>query len=404
MTEYEKNHKKILIATWLGWLFDGLDSSLYPLVASQALGELIGANNPDFGWIAAKVLAIFLFGWSLGGFLFGFLGDKIGRAKALSLSILTYAIFTGLSGLSHSWEELAVFRFLAGLGIGGEWALGVALLAESSKPEKRIMSTAFLATGFSLGYLVAVLVNLILSPFGWRWVFLFGIVPAILVFFIRRNIKEPETWSSIKQKLNNPFQIFKKEYSFKLWIAFSLGVTISLGSWGCIIFWLPIWADKILGVGLYQKSILTFTLMLTHVFGSYAAGPLLLRFKRKIVLFVSYLMCFLIACFMYSCFHTYCLIVLLLAALLGFFFGIIPGALAIYFPELFPTKIRTTAQGFCYSTGRTITALGALYSGYLVRHFSGDIGLAASLMSTVFLFGAIFSLFAPETNQDNLPV
>ena len=211
MTEYEKNHKKILIATWLGWLFDGLDSSLYPLVASQAFGELIGANNPAFGWIAAKVLAIFLFGWSLGGFLFGFLGDKIGRAKALSLSILTYAVFTGFSGLSHNWEELAIFRFLAGLGIGGEWALGVALLAESSKPEKRIMSTAFLATGFSLGYLIAVLVNLILSPFGWRWVFLFGIIPAILVFFIRKNIQEPETWSSIKQKLNNPFQIFKKE-------------------------------------------------------------------------------------------------------------------------------------------------------------------------------------------------
>ncbi len=392
-------HRKILLATWLGWLFDGMDSSLYPLVANQALGELIGANNPNFGQIAAQVTAIFLLGWAVGGFIFGYLGDKIGRAKSLSFSILTYALFTGLSGLSHTWQELSVFRFLSGLGIGGEWALGVALLAESIKPEKRIMSTAFLATGFSLGYCFAVVANFLISPFGWRFVFLFGIIPAVLVFFIRKNIQEPDLWISIKQKINNPFEIFKKEYSYNLWTAFFLGVTFSIGSWTCILFWLPIWVERTLGAGLNDKTIVLFISMLTHVFGSYSAGPLLKRYKRKPVLFASYFMSFLTAAFMYSYFHSYGIGVLFFASVLGYFFGIIPASLAIYFPELFSTKIRSTATGFSYSTGRIVSAVGVLYSGFLVQKFDGNIGQAAALMSIIFLIGAIVSLFIKETDK-----
>lgn len=391
--------RKIILATWLGWLFDGMDSSLYPLVANQALGELIGGNNPNFGQIAAQITAMFLLGWALGGFLFGYLGDKIGRVKSLSLSILTYAIFTGLSGLSHTWTELSVFRFLSGLGMGGEWALGVALLAESVKPEKRIMSTAFLATGFSLGYCVAVIANFLISPFGWRLVFLFGIIPAVLVFFIRRNIKEPDLWVSIKEKINNPFEIFKREYSYNLWAAFFLNVTCTIGSWTCILFWMPLWIERTLGGNLNDKTIVIFISMLTHALGSYSAGPLLSIYKRKSILFISYFMTFLTAFAMYFFFHSYSIGVLLTASLLGFFFGIIPASFAIYFPELFPTKIRTTAKGFCYSTGRVVTVFGVLYSGFLVQKFDGNIGHAAAVMSIMFLIGAIISLFIPETNK-----
>ena len=399
MSKEDLNHRKILLATWLGWLFDGMDSSLYPLVANQALGELIGTYNTSFGQIAAQIAAIFLLGWAIGGFLFGYLGDRIGRAKSLSLSILTYAMFTGISGLAHTWQELSIFRFLSGLGIGGEWGLGVALLAESVSPKKRIMSTAFLATGFSLGYCLAVIANFLISPFGWRLVFLFGIIPAILVFFIRRNIKEPELWTSLKQKINNPFEIFKTKYSYNLWTAFFLGVTFSLGSWTCILFWMPIWIERTLGGTLGDKTIVLFVSMLTHAAGSYYAGSLLSRYKRKPVLFVSYFMSFITAAIMYSCFHKYGPGVLFFASVLGFFFGIIPASFAIYFPELFPTKIRSTAKGFCYSTGRVVTACGVLYSGFLVQRFDGSIGFAAAFMSIIFLIGAIVSLFAKETDE-----
>ena len=399
MSDEKSIYRKIILATWLGWLFDGMDSSLYPLVANQALGELIGTNNPSFGQIAAQITAIFLLGWAIGGFLFGYLGDKIGRAKSLSVSILAYALFTGLSGLAHSWQELSIFRFLSGLGVGGEWALGVALLAESVKPEKRIMSTAFLATGFSVGYCVAVIANFLISPFGWRFVFLFGIIPAILIFFIRRNIKEPALWMSIKEKIHDPFEIFKKKYSYNLWIAFSLGTTCSIGSWTCIFFWMPLWIERTLGGSLNDKTIVLFILMLAHALGSYFAGPLLSIYKRKPVLFASYFMSFLTTFIMYSCFHSYGIGVLSFASLLGFFFGIIPASFAIYFPELFPTKIRSTAKGFCYSTSRVVTAFGVLYSGFLVQKFNGNIGTAAALMSIIFLIGSIVSLFARETDK-----
>lgn len=392
-------HNKVLIATWLGWLFDGMDSSLYPLVASQALGELIGPDNPNFGQIAAQVLAIFLVGWSLGGIFFGFLGDRLGRVKALSLSIVTYALFTGLSGAAQSWMQLGVYRFLSGLGIGGEWALGVALLAESTKPEKRIMSTAFLATGFSLGCCIAVLANHIISPFGWRLVFLFGILPAFLVFYILRHVEEPQAWLHVGKKIQNPLEIFQKKYSYNLWIAFLLGVTFSIGSWTCVIFWMPIWLEKTLGTTLEQKSTVVFVSMFIHAIGSYLAGPLLLLYKRKIIIFFSYLLCFLTSFFMYSYFHVYSFNVLVFASLLGFFFGTIPASFAIYFPEIFPTRIRSTAKGFCYSTARIFTALGALYSGYLVQKFGGNIGTAAALMSFTFLAGAIVTLFAKETDK-----
>lgn len=396
-------HTRILLATWLGWMFDGMDSSLYPLVANQALAELIGKDNPDFGQIASQVLAIFLVGWSLGGFIFGYLGDKIGRVKALSLSILAYSLFTGLSGISHTWQELSFYRFLSGLGIGGEWALGVALLAESAKPEKRIMSSAFLSTGFSLGFCIAILANFLISPFGWRLVFLFGILPAFIVFYILKNIEEPEMWASSTKKITTPFEIFRREHLFNLSIAFLLGVTFSIGSWTCVIFWLPIWLERSLGATLGQKTTVLFISMFIHAIGCYVAGLLLFVFRRKILLFFSYLLCFLTSVFMYSYFQAFSFSVLVFASLLGFFFGIIPATFAIYFPELFPTRIRSTAKGFCYSTGRIVSALGALYSGLLVQHFSGNIGPAAAWMSLTFLAGAIVSIFAPKTDNKPLP-
>lgn len=397
-------HLKVIIVTWLGWLFDGMDSSLYPLVANQALSELIGKDNPIFGSVASQVLAIFLVGWGLGGFIFGYLGDKIGRVKALAFSIFTYAIFSGLSGFSGNIYELAFFRFLTGLGIGGEWALGVSLLAEVIPAGSRIKATGFLATGFAFGYLLAIIVNYLVSPFGWRWVFFLGIIPAFLVYYILTNIKESEIWEKLEIKAKSPFEIFEKKYLKNLRIAFLLGLTFSIGSWGCVIFWFPIWLERTLGCSLEEKTCALIIFMLPHIVGCYLAALLLEVYKRRIILFVGYFFSFLSALIMYSCFKTYGLSVIAVSSLLGIFFGMIPSSLAVYFPELFSVKIRSTAEGFCYNTGRVFTAIGALFSGYLVQKFSGNIGASAALMSFIFLLGAIVSLFAPETDKSNLPV
>ena len=160
-----------------------------------------------------------------------------------------------------------------------------------------------------------------------------------------------------------------------------------------------LWVERSLGGGLNEKTIVLFISLFSHAIGSYAAGFLLQNYKRKIILFLGYLFTFISSVVMYSCFHSFGIGVVVAASVLGFFFGIIPSAFAIYFPEIFPTKIRATAEGFCYSTGRFVTAFGVLYSGYLVQKFSGNIGFAASLMSVTFLIGAVVSLFAKETDK-----
>jgi len=405
MQKNNENIKKVLLACWLGWLFDGMDSSLYPLVANQAFNELLGRDDPNFGFLASVIVALFLVGWAVGGFLFGFLGDKIGRAKALSYSILTYAICSGLSGLAFSYEQLGFYRFLTGIGIGGEWALGVALLAETVEPKKRINYSAILATGFPIGYFIAVLINHLISPFGWRTVFFFGVIPAILVFFIRKEVDEPEAWKNLEVKAGSPFEIFKlgKKYSYNLLIAFLLGTSCSIGSWAVLLLWFPIWIENSLHAGLEGKTIATFTLMIFHTIGCYLAGYLLTNFKRRTVLVLSYFITFISAFYMYNFLTKFDSSVLILTSILGTSFGIIPASFAIYFPELFPTKVRSTAKGFCYSTGRVFTAIGVLGSGFLVQKFSGDIGKAAAVMSFVFFIGSIISFFAPETNKEVLP-
>lgn len=392
-----KNLNKILIATYFGWMFDGLDSSIYPLVASQALGDILKNTNLDFHITAAKIGAAFLVGWGLGGYLFGFLGDKIGRAKTLSISVLFYAVFCGLSSLASTWEQLAILRFLTGLGIGGEWALGVALLAESVESKKRIISSAIMATGYPSGYFIAVLANYFISPFGWRWLFLFGVIPAVLVFYIRKNISEPELWTQIEKKVVNPFEIFQKAYLKNLSVAFFLGLTFSFGAWCCVLLWMPLWVEKVLGESIEGKTTVMITFMAAHIIGCYIAGPLLERYSRRRILFFAYFFSFVSASLMYSMFSNLNIVVLLFVFLFGISFGVIPSSFAIYFPELFPTKIRSTAKGFCFNTGRLITAVGVLYSGVLAKTFGGNIGYSAAIMSAVFLVGAIISIFSPKT-------
>jgi MFS family permease len=188
-------------AAWLGWLFDGLDMHLYTLVAAPVVLQLIGAvSNADPGVKekSAYIQAAFLLGWALGGSFFGRLGDILGRSRALSLTILTYALCTGLCAFAQTWWQLMLFRFIAALGIGGEWAVGASLLSETWPRAWRPWIAAMLQTGVNLGILGAAitvgLLSIVLPPHSERYVFLVGVLPALLVFWIRRHVPEPETW------------------------------------------------------------------------------------------------------------------------------------------------------------------------------------------------------------------
>jgi MFS family permease len=186
------------IAAWLGWLFDGLELHLYTLVAAPFVMQLLittDAANPAIKEKSAYIQAAFLAGWALGGAFFGRLGDLLGRSRALSLTVLTYAVCTGLCALSETWWQLMLFRFVAALGIGGEWAVGASLLSETWPKAWRPWLAAILQSGVNIGVLSgAAFVGLLVAkmPGGSeRYVFLIGVLPALLVFWIRRHVPEP---------------------------------------------------------------------------------------------------------------------------------------------------------------------------------------------------------------------
>src|SRR2546430_7891092 len=194
------------IGAWLGWMFDGLDMHLYTLVAAPFVAELLGAGStmdPRVGHYGSIIQGAFLLGWALGGGFFGRIGDRLGRARALSLTVLTYAAFTGLSFCAQTWWHLLIFRFLAALGIGGEWAVGASLLSETWPKSWRAWIAAVLQSGVNIGILLAVLSNWLMSPIvstAPRYLFLVGIIPALLVFWVRRAVPEPEEWHAAKTK------------------------------------------------------------------------------------------------------------------------------------------------------------------------------------------------------------
>src|SRR5215218_2596488 len=188
------------IAAWLGWLFDGLDMHLYVLVATPFVAELLNTSqdSPDVKLKGSWIQAAFLIGWALGGGFFGRIADRLGRSRALMLTILTYALFTGLSYFAQTWWQLFLFRFLAALGIGGEWAVGASLLSETWPKRWRPWMAAVLQTAVNLGVMLACVAVFMLADFPPRTVFLVGILPALLVLWIRRSVPEPEVWRGAK--------------------------------------------------------------------------------------------------------------------------------------------------------------------------------------------------------------
>src|SRR5262245_21375848 len=186
----------VLFVAWLGWVFDSMDATLYSLVQKPAITDLLGAGASDaqIGFYSSVVFSVMLIGWALGGIVFGIIADYIGRTKALTLTILIYSLFTGLSALSHNWWELGTYRFVTGLGLGGEWAAGAALVAEVWPDNLRAKAGALLQSAAALGFFLAAVLNLFVGIYSWRYVFLIGAAPAVLVMVVRMLVKEPEVW------------------------------------------------------------------------------------------------------------------------------------------------------------------------------------------------------------------
>jgi MFS family permease len=205
-----------------------MDSMLYNIVMIPALQTLLGDNATKtiLGHYGGIIMSYTLFGAALGGILFGILADYIGRVKTLLLTILMYSLMTGLSGIAHSWQELAFYRFLTGFGIGGEWAVGAVLLAESWPDNKRTFAGSFMQMGWPVGFFLAALINYLVGEHGWRYVFYVGALPALLTVFLRFKLKEPEKWLNDHKrrielkKTKNYVTEEEKEYAHFIYTSF----------------------------------------------------------------------------------------------------------------------------------------------------------------------------------------
>jgi len=393
------------IAAWLGWLFDGLDMHLYVLVATPFVAELLNVTDqkdPRVGYYSSLIQAAFLIGWALGGGFFGRIADRLGRSRALMLTILTYALFTGLSFIAQTWWQLLIFRFLSALGIGGEWAVGAALLSETWPRRWRPWMAAVLQTGVNLGIMLAALATFLLAGYPNRTVFLVGVVPAFLVLWIRRAVPEPDEWQGAKRLSAHEQPGFLELFRGPVLRTTLLTLTVcalALTAHWAFMFWylqhlrnlpdLVDWTDL-------EKSELVsramWLVMLASIAGNFLAAGLArwLGYPRTIALLCLAYFLSLTATYAVPRGHE--------ELWYGFFAaGLCSGLFALftmYMPPLFPTLLRTTGAGFCYNFGRIVAGVGTVFFGLFSK--VGDYRMALLAAGFLFLPAAVIAWMLPE--------
>jgi MFS family permease len=398
----------VLFAAFLGWLFDGFEIGLFPVVARPALLSMMeNGTDAQVGPWMAKVTACFLLGAAAGGMVFGWLGDRIGRVRALAASILTYSLFTGFGYFAQVPWHLGACRFLAALGMGGEWALGVALVMECWPEKWRPMLAGLIGAAANVGFLLVgvIAIRWSVTLQSWRWMFLVGAVPAVLVFFILLFVPESQRWrKSVAASASKPVrEIINSGLLPRAILGVFLASVALIGTWGSVQ-WIPLWADKLAGAANAGAKAQAQTWQgVGAIVGCLIAPQIGAWLGRRMAYF---LLCFgsvAVCAAFFRLIHEYSTLFLfmsfLTSAITASFYGWFP----LYLPELFPTRVRATGQGLCYNFGRVFAAGGAMVQGELVSHFNGSYARAGSVVTLVYLIGMAIIWFAPETKGKPLP-
>ncbi|HXY40239.1 MAG TPA: MFS transporter [Vicinamibacteria bacterium] len=410
LRELSRDQWRSGIAAWLGWTFDGLDMHLYTLVAAPFVMELLAAASPADPAVRSRsswIQAAFLVGWALGGGFFGRIGDRLGRSRALSLTILTYALFTGLSFFARAWWQLLAFRFLAALGIGGEWAVGSSLLSETWPRRWRPWLAAVLQTGVNVGVLVACAAVYTMAGLPPRTVFLVGILPALVVSWIRRSVPEPPEWRAARERAGGSAPAIGELFHGAVLPTTLKVIAIcapALTAWWAFMFWHPQHLRNLKELAGWERTdrerlvALAFFLVIgASTVGNFAASALarLLGYRRAIAVLC---LCFGAAiCGAFAVPRGHVALVGFWLPLVGFFSGVF-GLFTMYLPPLFPTLLRTTGAGFCYNIGRVAAAAGTVYFGLFAE--VGSFRLALFEAGLLALPAALVALYAPELPLD----
>ncbi len=485
-----------LIAAILGWMFDGFEMGLFPLIGQPALTDLLGPDSPPGDaakWFGA-IIAVFLVGAASGGVLFGWLGDKIGRVRAMSISIFTYAIFTGLCGFATEAWHIAGLRFIASLGMGGEWSLGVALVNEIWPGKSRALTAGLIGAAANVGYLLVAVLSMVMLSFigsaeslllglgvsaemtakllsnsAWRLLMISGSIPALLIFFIRIFVPESSKWEAERDRgatshwanvdlfgvligsvaalaivwawspagvgalaamavtiVGLIIALFGYLYPARRYVARAelagslrqgqgrvivrmmlfgagLAAVALLGTWGSTQ-WAPRWVVQLEPDPAKHATEWTlFWLSMGAIVGTMAAALAAGRFGRRITYAVLCVLSIGAALLLYqtnTSYNSYFLFCTFVAgAMTASFYGFFP----LYLPELFPTAVRATGQGFAFNFGRIVAAIGGLQTANLMKVFDNSFAKAASLMAAIYVVGLFLVWFGPETKGRELP-
>jgi len=407
----------ILIIASAGWIFDVYEGQIFNITAPQLIPSVVGngsdANATKF-W-SDTFFGVFLLGGAAGGLLFGTLADRIGRKPTMVATILMYSVFSGLTYFAQNLWHVGILRFLVAMGTGGEWAVAASLVAEVFPTRARTHASGIFHASSVLGTWIATFAGLWVGE-RWRYAYLVGVVPALLVTVVMAMVKEPERWRNVAEETaeqtdEKPGSLVELLGNARWRNRALLGMLLAAVGLSC--YWAVHVSGQALALnilrrnGVASKSAMEKAKLAYGFIESFGGGlgllsfgPICSRIGRKRAFFWSQAGAFLIVpitCYLPQTYHQ----LLLILPLFGFLTLGMHAGYAIYFPELFPTRLRATGTSFCFNVGRVLTAGMLFFSGWLKTKV--DLPLAMSLLGGLFLLGLIVIHFMPETKGQPLP-
>jgi MFS family permease len=384
LADSSRYEKCTLLAASLGWMLDSMDVMLYALVFGQVQREMQLSAA-----MSGAMMSVTLISAAVGGLAFGWFADRFGRVRALTICILIYSVATGLCGLTHTATQFMVCRVLLGLGMGGEWASGAALVAETWPGRHRGKALAFVQSSWAAGYaLGAVIVALVMPRFGWRAVFFVGIAPALIALWVQRALREPDAWRKQRTTQVPVGQLFRGALGRSLLVCATMNAAALFAWWG-LFTWVPRFlsmpiADGGRGLGIVGTSEWTIVMQGGAFLGYISFGYLADRFSRKYIYIVFLVVAALLVPLFAFVRNPNAL--LLIGPMIGFFGTGYFSGFSVITSELFPTALRGSAMGFAYNIGRVTSAIAP----YMIGSVSEHAGLSYALCIT----SAAFSLAA----------
>ncbi len=401
-----------------GWIFDVYEGQIFNITRNEMLSDILG-TEPDAAGVKQygdMFLGIFLLGGTFGGLAAGSLADRYGRRPIMIVTILMYSVFSGLTYFATELWHVAALRFLVAIGVGGEWAVAASLVAEVFPSRARAYASGIFHASSLLGTWSAALAGMAVGA-QWRYAYLIGILPALLILWIRASLKEPEKWQKQKTGASGDRRgSFRDLFSHPTWRRHAL-IGMGLAAVGLGTFWAVTVAGQDLARELLIRTDPTldeqvvanrakFAYGVVQVTGSgiglLAFGPLCERFGRRRAFMGMQILAFLfvpVACFVPQSYGQ----LLALLPVFGFVTLAMHAGYAIYFPELFPTHLRATGTSFCFNGGRVVAVPVLFFSGWLKAREGMDLGIAITGLSVLFLLGIVLAYSLPETRGQELP-